>query len=77
MLLLLFSCQVMSNSFANPWTICSLPGSTIHGISQARILEWVAISFFRESSQARDQTHVSCIAGRFFTTEPPRKPQYT
>ena len=38
----------------------SLPGSSVHGISQARILEWVAISFSRGSSQSRDQTQVSC-----------------
>ena len=44
-------------------------------ILQARILEWVAISFSRGSSQSRDQTWVSCIAGRFFTTELPEKPQ--
>ena len=54
---------------------CRLPGSSIHGISQARILEWVAISFSRGSSQPRDQTPVSCIADGFFTTEPPGKPQ--
>ena len=49
---------------------CSPPGSSVHGISQARILEWVSISFSRESSQPRDWTSVfcvSCIAGRFFT----------
>ena len=46
---------------------CSPPGSSVHGISQARILEWVTISFSRESSRPRDQTWVSCIAGRFFT----------
>ena len=45
----------------------SLPGSSIHGILQARILEWVAIPFSRGSSQPRDQTQVSCIAGGFFT----------
>ena len=45
---------------------CSLPGSSVHGILQARILEWVAISFSRASSQPRVQTWVSCIAGRFF-----------
>ena len=45
----------------------SLPGFSVHGISQARILEWVAISFYRESFPPRDQTWVSCIAGRFFT----------
>ena len=46
---------------------CSPPGSSIHGIFQARIWEWVAISFSRGSSQPRDQTWVSLIAGRRFT----------
>ena len=46
---------------------CSLPGSSVYGILQADILEWVAISFSRESSWPRDWTQVSCIAGRFFT----------
>ena len=45
---------------------CSPPGSSIHGILQGRILEWVAISFSRGSSQPRDRTQVSCIAGRRF-----------
>ena len=45
---------------------CSLPGSSLHGILQARILEWVAISFSRGSSQPRNQTWVSRIAGRCF-----------
>ena len=45
----------------------SLPGSVIHGIFQARILEWTAISFSRGSSWPRDQTWVSCIADRRFT----------
>ena len=40
---------------------CSLPGFSVHGISQARILEWVAISFSKGASQPRDQTHISCI----------------
>ena len=40
---------------------CSLPGSSVHGISQARILEWVAISSSSESSWPRDQTCISCI----------------
>ena len=40
---------------------CSPPGSSVHGISQARILEWVAFSFSRGSSYSWDQTHVSCI----------------
>ena len=43
---------------------CSLPGSSIHGILQVRILEWVVISFSRGSSQPRDQTFISCLAGR-------------
>ena len=46
---------------------CSPPGSSDHGILQARILEWVAISSSRRSSQLWDRTQVSCIAGRFFT----------
>ena len=46
--------------FVTPWTI--------HGILQARILEWVAFPFSRGSSQPRDQTQVSHIAGRFFTS---------
>ena len=57
-----------------------LPGFSVHGIIlQARILEWVAFPFSRGSSQLRDQTRVSCIAGRFLTiwatreAEPPSK----
>ena len=46
---------------------CSPPGSSIHGIFEARILEWVAISFSRGSSQTGDRTWVSRIAGRCFT----------
>ena len=46
---------------------CSPPGSSVHGISQIRILEWLAIPFSRGSSWPRDWTQVSCIAGRFFT----------
>ena len=52
---------------------CSPPGSSIPGIFQARIMEWVAISFSKGSSQPRDRTHISCMAGKFFTTEPPGK----
>ena len=55
-----------------PWTR-SPPGSSFHGILQERILEWVAMPSSKESSQPRDQTRVSCIAGRFFTFEPPGK----
>ena len=46
---------------------CSLPGSFAHGLLQARILEWVPMPFSRRSSQPRDQSQVSHIAGRFFT----------
>ena len=53
---------------------CSLPGSSVHGIFQARVLEWVAIAFSRGSSQLRDWPCVSCTEGRFFTNEPPKKP---
>ena len=51
--------------FATP--CCSPPGSSVHGILWARILEWVAIPFSRESSWPRDQTCVSCIADEFFS----------
>ena len=54
-------------------TDCSLPGSSVHGFSQVKTLEWVAIFFSRGSSQLRDQTQVccvSCIVGRFLTAEP-------
>ena len=47
---------------------CSPPGSSVHGILQARILEWVAMPSSRGSSQPRDRTQVSRIAGGFFTT---------
>ena len=57
--------SVVSNSL-QPMN-CSPPGSSVHVILQARILKWVAISFSRGSSQPRDQTWVSCTAGRFFT----------
>ena len=59
--------------FCDPM-VCSPPSSSAHGLPQARILEWVATSFSRRSSWPRDQTHVFCIAGGFFTTEPPGKP---
>ena len=53
---------------------CSLPGSSTHGITQARILEWVAILFSRGSSQPRYWTCILCIAAWLFTTEIPGKP---
>ena len=52
---------------------CSPPGLSVHGISQARILEWVAVSFFGGSSRPRDQTQVSCI-GRQIPAEPAGSP---
>ena len=55
-------CQTLCNPMD-----CSLPGSTVHGIFQARLQEWVAISFSRRSSQPRDWTQVSRIVGRCFT----------
>ena len=58
-------CSVVSDSLWSHGR--SPPGSSVHGILQARILEWVAISFSKGSSWPRDWTQVSCIAGRFFT----------
>ena len=57
----------------------SLAGSSVHQILQARILEWVAISFSRGSSWPRTQTYISCSpysSGGFFTTGPPGKPNF-
>ena len=55
------SCQTLCDPMD-----CSLPGSSLHGILQPRVLEWVAISFSTGSSQPRVQTRVSCIPGRRF-----------
>ena len=49
-------------------SLCNAMAYTVHGILQARILEWVAVSFSRGSSQPRGQTQASCIAGGFFTS---------
>ena len=63
--------------FETRWTIYILPGSSVHGIFQARVLEWVAISFSRGSSRCRDRTRVSRIGGRRFnlwaTREAPKR----
>ena len=56
------SCLALCNSMN-----CSLPGFSVHGILQTRILQWVAIPFSRGFSQPRDRTQVSHIVGRFFT----------
>ena len=55
-------------------TECSPPGSSVHGILWPGLPEWVAITFSRGFSRPRDQTRVSCIAGKFLSTEPPGKP---
>ena len=55
---------------------CSPPESTVHGILQARILEWVAISFSRGSSQLGDRTQVSCFGWWILYIEPPGKPPF-
>ena len=60
--LVIQSCLTLCNPMG-----CSPPGSLVHGVLQARIQEWVAIPFSRRSSWPRDQTWVSCTAGRFFT----------
>ena len=70
-------CSIVSNSLW-PHGLWLARLLSVHGIFQARILEWVAISFSRGSSQPRDQTWVSLspvLAGEFFTTEPPGKPR--
>ena len=56
---------------------CSLPDSSVHGILQARILEWVAIPFSRGSSRPRIEPESPALAGGFFATEPPGKPTNT
>ncbi|CAI9158191.1 unnamed protein product [Rangifer tarandus platyrhynchus] len=53
---------------------CSPPGFSVHGIFQARVLEWVAISFSRGSSRPRDQTQVSALQADALPSEPPGKP---
>ena len=66
---MLYSCCVVAKSCL---TFCdtmdySPPGSSVHGVLLARILEWVAISFSRGSSQTKDQTRVSCIGRQILT----------
>ena len=65
------SCPTLCNTMD-----CSLPGSSAHGILQARILEWVAIPFSRGSSWPRDWTRVSYITSRFSTTWATREAHY-
>ena len=72
---LVFVVQLLSHVqfFCHPMD-CSLSGSSVHGVLQARTLGLVAISFSRGSSQTRDQSRISCIAGGLFTAEPSEKP---
>jgi len=71
--LLLFSHSVVPDSYS-PMD-CNLPGSSVHGISQARILEWVAISSSRGYSWSRDRTHISCIGRRILYHRAAREAQ--
>ena len=78
---ILLDSMVVVYSLSHVWLFCnamdcSLLGSSVHGISQARILEWVTISFSRGCSWPRDRTCISWIAGRFFTIEPPGKHRF-
>ena len=69
---------VVVSSLSHVWLKiprCSLPGSSVHGLPQAGILEWVAISFSRVFSWPRDRTWPSFITGRFLTYWATRKPQ--
>ena len=75
---------LLAQSLQSCQTLCdpmdsSPQGSSVHGILQARILEWVAMPSSRTSSPPRDRTHVSCsfcIAGKFFIAEPLGKPHH-
>ena len=84
---LLFSfrlrCQIIHNEVAQSCLIlcdpldCSLPGSSVRGIFQARILEWVAISFSRGSSWSRDWTQSPTLQADTLPSEPPGKPKFS
>ena len=74
LLMLLSRIQLLCNPIVG-----SPPGSSVHGILQARILQWVTMPSSRVSFPPRDRTHISrssCIPGRFFTTEQPGNPTY-
>ena len=71
--------EVKVKSLSRVWLCdpvdCSPPGSSVHGTVQARIQEWVAISFSRGSSWPRDPTQVSCMQADSLLSEPPGKPK--
>ena len=69
--LVIQSCPILCNPVD-----CSPPNSSVHGILQARLLEWVAMPFSRESSQPRDRTQVSALQVDSLLSEPPGKPSY-
>ena len=72
-----WSRSVVSDSLRPHGLYPTLPGSSVHGIFQARVLEWVAVSFSRGSSQCRDWTRISHTAGRRFTLWATREADYT
>ena len=72
-----FDCRAHNTKLPPCSMDCSPPDSSVHGIFQAKILEWIAIPFSRGSSQPRNLTQVSCIAGRFLTIWATKESQTT
>ena len=70
-------CRMKAKLTQSCLTFCNSMNYTVHGILQVRILQWVAVPFSRGSSQPRDQTQVSCMAGGFFTSWTQGKPKNT
>ena len=71
-------CEVFVNESCLTLCYCmdsSPPGASVHGVLQARILEWVAIPFSKVSSQPRDQPRSSALQADSLPSEPPEKPQ--
>ena len=60
--------------FATPWTVCSPPGSSVHGILQARILEWIAISFSRDLPDPGIEPRSPTLQADALASEPPGRP---
>ena len=71
----IYLCFLVTSVMSDSVQPCSLPGFSVHGILQAKVVEWVAVPSSRRFSLPRDQTQVSCVAGRFLTTEPIGKPR--